>query len=275
MRIPRPTALMGLTAMALGALMLSVGGCMKGNKPQLDVPPPPLAPPSDQYLAQLVEPVMISEVADPSPLVDQRLVSGENGLGESLYVDCEPRLCRRTAQLLGQAQALAQQRGYFIVVVDAGRTPEAHEALVAMAGNPELVPAPEEDKGYPDDRGAAVDVTLLDARNGDIELAMGTRYMEMAEASNRRFPDLDREHISNRVALTNIMTDSGFEEGPAWWDFHDPGWRRYPEMDDEDIDYTLSPAAEQALTEARNPSLEEPTDLDAEAGQAETSEDAL
>ncbi len=246
MRISRPVGLWLLSAAALGSVVALITGCGQGNRPQLDVPPPPLMAPRGEFRDQLLEPVLVPSEADPAPLVDMRLASG-SGLGRPLYESVEPILRRRTAQLLAQAQDLALQRGYVILLLDAGRTPQAHSALVAMAGDPEFVPPADPEFGCPDIRGAAIDVTLLDSRNGDMELAMGTRYMEIAPASGRRFAELDKDHLSNRAILAKIMDDAGFDEGHAWWDYHDPEWVDTPDLTEEDVPHTLSSEALEAL----------------------------
>lgn len=246
MRIPRSLGRLLLATMALGSLTVITGGCGQGNRPQLDVPPPPLLAPRGEFRDQLLEPVVVPSEADPTPVVDMRL-AGENGLGRPLYTSVEPILRRRTVQLLARAQELALGRGYIVVLLDAGRTPRAHAALVAMAGDSEFVPPADPELGCPEVKGAAVDVTLLDARNGNVELGMGTRYMEITPASGRRFADLDKDHLSNRAILASIMDDAGFEEGPAWWDFQDSQWIDTPDLTEEDVPSVLSPEALAAL----------------------------
>lgn len=252
-------------------LAVLLAGCGPGNRPQLDVPPPPLVAPRGEFREQLLEPVSVASEADPAPLVDMRL-AGESGLGDPLYTSVEAVLRRRTVQLLARAQELALQRGYVLVLLDAGRTPQAHRALVAMAGDPELVPPADSEVGCPDIKGAAVDVTLLDARNDDVELAMGTRYMEITPASGRRFADLDKDHLSNRAILADLMDDAGFDEGPAWWDFHDPEWLDSPDLSEDDVPCTLSPRALEALRAAATAAESEATSGAAGADSEPTSE---
>ena len=74
------------------------------------------------------------------------------------------------------------------------------------------------DKGSPHSRGVAVDITLVNSNN--IELDMGTGFDEFSRLSYHGCLDITKEAYKNRLILLGIMTDAG-------WDFFRNEWWHY------------------------------------------------
>ena len=84
-----------------------------------------------------------------------------------------------------------------------------------------------------DNRGAAVDVTLIRLQDGT-ELPMPTPYDDFTERAHRDFMDLPADAIRNRQLLEQVLTRHGFVGLPTeWWHFDDQDWKNYPLLDVE------------------------------------------
>lgn len=134
-----------------------------------------------------------------------------------LHRDAEPRL------LL--AVRLAALAGLRLKILDAYRSPQAHEVLCRFISDPRYIADPK--RGSNHSRGAAVDLTLVDAQGR--ELDMGTPFDEMAQASHHFHPALPPEAHRNRFLLLAIMTQAGFHSlDEEWWHYQLPEARGYP-----------------------------------------------
>lgn len=95
--------------------------------------------------------------------------------------------------------------------------------------NPDFVADPS--KGSRHNRGAAVDLTLIDLTTG-LELAMPTPYDDFTSRARQDFANLPPEILANRARLREVMTRHGFEPLPSeWWHFDFKGWQRFELMD--------------------------------------------
>lgn len=82
-------------------------------------------------------------------------------------------------------------------------------------------------QGSKHNRGAAVDVTLVDFDGN--ELLMPTPVDEMTERAHRDYDDLPQQVIANRQLLEDVMMSGGFLPLPTeWWHYDDSEWQKYP-----------------------------------------------
>jgi D-alanyl-D-alanine dipeptidase len=85
-------------------------------------------------------------------------------------------------------------------------------------------------RGSKHSRGAAVDVTLVDARGR--ELVMPTGFDAFTARAGRRYRGGSPATQRNRRLLEEAMVAQGFHPNRGeWWHFDDPHWRRYPLLD--------------------------------------------
>ena len=83
-------------------------------------------------------------------------------------------------------------------------------------------------------RGAAVDVSLVDASGRDVPMPTG--YDDFTERAHRDHMRLPVAAIKNRAVLETKMQQHGFEGLPTeWWHFDFKGWQRFP-ISDQPID---------------------------------------
>ena len=86
-------------------------------------------------------------------------------------------------------------------------------------------------KGSRHNRGAAVDVSLIDFETGE-ELQMPTGYDNFSEAAHPDYGNLPENVLKNREILINEMQNHGFRVYPyEWWHFDFIGWEAYDLMD--------------------------------------------
>lgn len=85
-------------------------------------------------------------------------------------------------------------------------------------------------KGSRHNRGAAVDLTLIDSTGK--ELDMGTPYDDFTDRAKPDYPDLPRQIKTNRQILKDAMNKFGFIQFETeWWHFDFNGWEKYSILD--------------------------------------------
>jgi len=79
-------------------------------------------------------------------------------------------------------------------------------------------------------RGAAVDVTLVDSTG--TELSMPTEFDDFTERARQNYKNLSAEVRRNRWILKSIMEKYGFSAiDSEWWHYDLKGWEIYPVTD--------------------------------------------
>ena len=85
-------------------------------------------------------------------------------------------------------------------------------------------------RGSKHNRGAAVDLTLIDLTTGQ-ELEMPSAYDEFTDRAHRDYEAATPPALANRAKLEDIMKRHGFEPLPTeWWHFDFGGWQRFELM---------------------------------------------
>ncbi|HLJ55640.1 MAG TPA: D-alanyl-D-alanine dipeptidase [Chthonomonadaceae bacterium] len=161
--------------------------------------------------------------------VKLRYATPRNGVGRAVYPRAARCLLRRgTAERLRRVQRRLEARGLALKVWDAYRPPAAQRALWAICPDPRFVAPPW--RGSKHNRGAAVDVTLVDAHGR--ELPMPCDFDTFTGRAKTAYPGGTPTQRRNRDLLHAAMEAEGFvPDRCEWWHFHDPDWRRYPAID--------------------------------------------
>ena len=161
--------------------------------------------------------------------IDIRYATPNNFMKQTLYPVAKAYLRAPAARALAEAQKELAPRGIGIKVFDAYRPYRVTEAMWEPIKNPDFVADPA--KGSRHNRGAAVDLTLIDLRTG-AELAMPTPYDDFTSRAAHAFTDLPADALANRALLRDVMTQHGFEPLPSeWWHYDFGGWQRFELMD--------------------------------------------
>lgn len=163
-------------------------------------------------------------------LLDLRYATADNLTGAAIYGRAACWLNPEAAGLLKNAIRLAAQLDLRLKVFDAFRPTEAAWALWNHTPDPTFLADPR--KGSPHSRGAAVDVTLVDAA-GD-ELDMGTDFDAFTPLAFHGVLEISPAQQRNRALLLGIMTAAGWDfYKNEWWHYQLFQPRRYPLLSDE------------------------------------------
>ena len=159
---------------------------------------------------------------------DVRYATPNNFMKKTLYSVPKAYLRVQAANALMNANEELAERGLALKVFDGYRPYAITEMMWEAIRNPDYVADPA--KGSRHNRGAAVDLTLMDRRTG-VELAMPTPYDDFTPRARHDFNDLPADVIANRALLRDIMVKYGFEPLPSeWWHYDFKGWERFELM---------------------------------------------
>jgi D-alanyl-D-alanine dipeptidase len=161
--------------------------------------------------------------------LDIRYATADNFMKKPLYPIAKAFLRKPAADALLAVQRDLAPRGLGIKVHDAYRPYRVTEAMWEPIKNPDYVADPA--KGSRHNRGAAVDLTLIDLRTG-AEVPMPTAYDDFTEHAAHAYMDLPAEALANRALLREVMTKHGFDPLPSeWWHYDFRGWEGFELMD--------------------------------------------
>ena len=161
--------------------------------------------------------------------LDIRYATPDNFMKKPLYPVAKAFLRAPAARALAAAQQELAARGLGLKVFDAYRPYRVTVAMWEPIRNPDYVADPS--KGSRHNRGAAVDLTLIDLKSGS-ELPMPTPYDDFTPLAAHAFEDLPEEVKTNRALLRDVMTRHGFEPLPSeWWHYDFRGWERFALLD--------------------------------------------
>lgn len=166
---------------------------------------------------------------DPSILLDVRYATADNFMKRQLYPSARVLLRRPAAEALQRVQQELESQGMGLKVFDAYRPYAVTRAMWDAIGDPDYVADPAH--GSRHNRGAAVDVTLVDLATGE-ELAMPTGYDSFEPSAHHGYEALSADAIRNRERLRSVMVAHGFEPLPTeWWHYDFRGWEQFHLLD--------------------------------------------
>jgi len=165
---------------------------------------------------------------DPTLQVDLKYATADNFLHRPLYSDSRCFLRRCTAERLIRAHRQLQSQGYGIKIWDGYRPLSVQKAMWKIMPDANFVADPA--KGSRHNRGAAVDVTLVDGSGREVE--MPTPFDDFTPRAAARSADVTPEAARHRQLLQEAMTGAGFILYEAeWWHFNDPEWEKCEILD--------------------------------------------
>ena len=138
-----------------------------------------------------------------------------------LHPDASARLCR--------AVALSGALGLRLRLFDAFRPTEAQWLLWRHTPDKDFLADPR--RGSPHSRGVALDVTLIRADGGALD--MGTPFDAFSSRSHHGDTAVSIQAQQNRLCLLGLMTAAGWDfYGNEWWHYQLPESGRYPLLSD-------------------------------------------
>jgi D-alanyl-D-alanine dipeptidase len=169
----------------------------------------------------------------PDLLYDLRYGGVDNFLHERLY-----SRGNRTYLRLSVARALANvsrelsNKGFTLKIWDAYRPYSVTVKMWEAIKDERYVADPKKGSGH--NRGAAIDLTLVDKNTGK-ELNMGTDFDNFSDTAHQDFTQLPPGVLQNRLLLKTAMEKYGFIALPTeWWHYY---WNKANDFDLLDIDF--------------------------------------
>lgn len=160
-------------------------------------------------------------------VLDVRYATKNNFTGVVVYDTPKVFLQSEVAKKVSDAQERLELRGLGLKVYDGYRPLSVQRIFWEHLPDPRYVGDPE--KGSPHNRGAAVDLTIINLETGK-EVLMPTGFDEMNERAHLDCFDLPQEAIDNRALLQEVMV--GFTPlRTEWWHFTDENWEDYAILD--------------------------------------------
>ena len=162
---------------------------------------------------------------------DMRYATANNFLKEKVY-PCATCLVRiDVSKALLKANALFKQKGYKIKFYDCYRPVDVQKKMWAIKPDSRYVANPNK-SGSIHNRGAAVDMTLVDA-NGK-ELDMGTEFDHFGIEAHHSYQKLSAQILENRKYLKQVMEQCGFvAQATEWWHYNYGDRSRYTISNEE------------------------------------------
>ncbi len=164
----------------------------------------------------------------PSIKVEIKYATADNFTKEVLYPEARCLIRKEVAEKLVRVQSALQNQNLSLKFFDAYRPLSVQKKMWAKFPVEGYVANPA--KGSNHNRGAAVDVTLVDADGK--ELVMPSAYDEFSERAHRNYAGGTDEERQHRQILQDAMEREGFVGlKTEWWHFDDKDAKSYPVLD--------------------------------------------
>lgn len=167
---------------------------------------------------------------NPNIRLDIRYATTNNFLKRQLYAEARCALRAGVAQKLSRVQEDLQQRGLGLKVFDCYRPLSVTKQMWEVLPDPRYVANPA--NGSRHNRGAAVDLTLVDSNGAELE--MPTEFDDFTEKADRdyRGNDVSPEARKNSQLLEDVMKKHGFVPlVTEWWHYDAADWQKFAILD--------------------------------------------
>lgn len=156
-------------------------------------------------------------------VLDMKYATKDNFLKTKVY-ECESCFLRlKTVISLIEANKQFIKKGFKIKLFDCYRPLDVQKKMWAIVSDPNYVANPA--KGSIHNRGGAVDMTIVDKNN--IEVDMGTKFDFFGPEAAHDFEGLDKKILENRKFLKKIMKRNNFESFDSeWWHYNLKGSKK-------------------------------------------------
>ncbi len=180
-------------------------------------------------------PLVDLHALDPAIRVEMPYATPHNFTGATLYPVARCLLRRDVAERLVRVQQRLRAERLGLLAWDCYRPFSVQQRLWTLVPDARYVAEPVVRDGKPvagskHNRGAAVDVTLVDAGGKPLEMPSG--FDDFSERAHRGFVGASPAARRNAARLEEAMVAGGFAPLPTeWWHFDGPGWERYELLD--------------------------------------------
>lgn len=189
-------------------LLYIFSGCAKKAEPQ----------------TQLVD---ISNI-NKNIILDIRYATKDNFLNEAVYQTARCFLVEEAALKIDSIQSELEQQGLGLKIFDGYRPYSVTKKMWKILPDDRYVANPE--NGSRHNRGAAVDLTLVDSTGAELE--MPTAFDDFTEKAAHSFQGLPDHVKENRALLKSMMEAYGFTAIKSeWWHYDLKNYQKYPILD--------------------------------------------
>ena len=165
---------------------------------------------------------------NPHIRLDIRYATANNFLHRAVYPQARCFLRYETALALSEVQKELESIGLGLKVFDGYRPLSVQKMMWKIMPDNRYVANPA--KGSRHNRGAAVDVTLVDSSGQ--ALKMPTPFDDFSKRAHHDYDKLPVQVRINRWILKTIMEKHGFTPiSTEWWHYDLKGWQKYPVED--------------------------------------------
>jgi len=166
---------------------------------------------------------------NPTIALDIRYATENNFTHHKLYSVVKCMLRREPAESLSAVQKELRTHGLGLKIFDGYRPLSIQKKLWEAVPDDRYVANPA--KGSRHNRGAAVDLTIIDSLGR--ELKMPTPFDNFTDKAHCDYKKLPKKVLKNRALLEKVMERHGFLRMPTeWWHFDFHGWGKFPILDE-------------------------------------------
>lgn len=165
---------------------------------------------------------------DSTIAVELKYATKDNFLGDTLYSANICLLRRAVAERLVKVHQSLRQKGLGLKIWDGYRPLSVQKKMWKKLPDPKFVADPQ--RGSNHNRGAAVDVTLVDLEGNELEMPTG--FDDFSEKARSAYPNVSEQAKQNRTILQDAMKAQGFLTiSSEWWHFNDRDCKKYSILD--------------------------------------------
>jgi zinc D-Ala-D-Ala dipeptidase len=165
---------------------------------------------------------------NPTIVLDIRYATENNFTHHKLYPVVKCMLRREPAESLSAVQKELKIRGLGLKVFDGYRPLSIQKKLWEAVPDDRYVANPA--KGSRHNRGAAVDLTIVDSLGHELE--MPTPFDSFSDKAHCDYMKLPKKVLKNRALLERVMERHGFlRMSSEWWHFDFHSWGRFQILD--------------------------------------------
>ena len=165
----------------------------------------------------------------PSIVLDVKYATKDNFMRKAMYSQARAFARKAVADKLKEIQQQLSLQGLGLKIFDGYRPYSVTVDFYNQTKEKSFVANPK--NGSKHNRGAAVDLTLIDLKTGK-ELEMPTQYDSFSASAAPDYEPVSALARKNRALLIQVMEKNGFKVlNNEWWHFDFIGWQNYPLMD--------------------------------------------
>jgi len=178
--------------------------------------------------AQQADDLVDITTLDSTIIVDIKYATEDNFMGQVLYSANICLLRQAVAERIVRVQQTLQKRGLGLKIWDGYRPLSVQRKMWEKVSNPSYVADPKYGSNH--NRGAAVDVTLVDSLGNELEMPTG--FDDFSKKAGSNYPHVSKKAAENRKILQQAMISQGFTTIKSeWWHFNDRDIKKYPVLD--------------------------------------------